>query len=183
MQLGPVAGPLGRAPEGGRNWEGFSPDPWLTGRMFAESIQGIQSAGVMTSAKHYIAYEQEHFRNAYESVPYGWNITESISENLDDITMHELYLWPFADGVRAGATSIMCSYNQINGSQACQNSYTLNYLLKQELGFQGFVVSDWYGTHSGVSSILAGLDMTMPGDPEGTELEFLKQGLIGANPL
>lgn len=56
---------------------------------------------------------------------------------------------------------------QVNNSQACQNSYTLNYLLKQELGFQGFVVSDWYGTHSGVSSILAGLDMTMPGDPEG----------------
>jgi len=58
----------------------------------------------------------------------------------------------------------MCSYNQINNSQACQNSYVLNYLLKGELGFQGFVVSDWLGTHSGVSSILAGLDMTMPGD-------------------
>lgn len=58
----------------------------------------------------------------------------------------------------------MCSYNQINNSQACQNSYTLNYLLKGELGFQGFVVSDWTGTHSGVSSVLAGLDMTMPGD-------------------
>lgn len=58
----------------------------------------------------------------------------------------------------------MCSYNQVNNSQSCQNSYTLNYLLKGELGFQGFVVSDWQGTHSGVSSILAGLDMTMPGD-------------------
>lgn len=58
----------------------------------------------------------------------------------------------------------MCSYNQINNSQACQNSYTLNYLLKGELGFQGFVVSDWTGTHSGVASVLAGLDMTMPGD-------------------
>jgi len=60
----------------------------------------------------------------------------------------------------------MCSYNQINNSQACQNSYTLNYLLKGELGFQGFVVSDWLGTHSGVASILAGLDMTMPGDAD-----------------
>lgn len=60
----------------------------------------------------------------------------------------------------------MCSYNQINNSQACQNSYTLNYLLKGELGFQGFVVSDWIGTHSGVASILAGLDMTMPGDTD-----------------
>lgn len=71
-----------------------------------------------------------------------------------------------SDGVKAGATSIMCSYNQVNNSQACQNSYTLNYLLKGELGFQGFVVSDWIGTHAGVSSVLAGLDMTMPGDIE-----------------
>lgn len=164
MQLGPVAGPLGRSPEGGRNWEGFSPDPVLTGQMFAESIKGIQSAGVMTAAKHYIANEQEHFRQVSDATSYGFNISESISANLDDVTMHELYLWPFADGVKAGATSVLCSYNQINNSQACQNSYALNYLLKGELGFQGFVVSDWTGTHSGVASILAGLDMTMPGD-------------------
>ena len=57
----------------------------------------------------------------------------------------------------------MCSYNQINNSYGCQNSYMLNYLLKNELGFQGFVVSDWAAQHSGVSSSLAGLDMTMPG--------------------
>ncbi|KAL2278160.1 hypothetical protein FJTKL_14958 [Diaporthe vaccinii] len=164
VQLGPVAGPLGRSPEGGRNWEGFSPDPVLTGQMFAESIKGIQSAGVMTSAKHYIANEQEHFRQQPESHDFGWNITEPNSANLDDVTMHELYLWPFADGVKAGVTSVLCSYNQVNNSQSCQNSYILNYLLKGELGFQGFVVSDWQGTHSGVSSVLAGLDMTMPGD-------------------
>lgn len=96
VQLGPVAGPLGRSPEGGRNWEGFSPDPVLTGQMFAESIRGIQSAGVMTSAKHYIANEQEHFRQQPESHDFGWNITEPNSANLDDVTMHELYLWPFA---------------------------------------------------------------------------------------
>ncbi|EMC96559.1 glycoside hydrolase family 3 protein [Baudoinia panamericana UAMH 10762] len=164
MQLGPVAGPLGRVPEGGRNWEGFSPDPVLTGVMFAQSIQGIQSAGVMTSAKHYIAYEQEHFRLKADSAGYGFTISDGYSSNIDDVTMHELYLWPFADGVRAGATSVMCSYNNVNNSQACQNSYMMNYLLKGELGFQGFVVSDWLGTMSGVSSILAGLDMTMPGD-------------------
>lgn len=164
MQLGPVAGPLGRSPEGGRNWEGFSPDPILTGQMFAESIQGIQSAGVMTSAKHFIGYEQEHFRLVADSETWGFEIDESGSANFDDETLHELYLWPFADGVRAGATSVMCSYNQVNNSASCQNSHTLNYILKNELGFQGFVVSDWIGTRSGVSSILAGLDMTMPGD-------------------
>jgi beta-glucosidase-like glycosyl hydrolase len=96
MQLGPVAGPLGRSPEGARNWEGFSPDPVLTGVLFAESIKGIQSVGVMTSAKHYIAYEQDHFRLVPDSTTYGWNISEPISSNLDDETLHELYLWPFA---------------------------------------------------------------------------------------
>jgi len=71
---------------------------------------------------------------------------------------------PFADAVRAGVGSIMCSYNQINNSYGCQNSHMLNYLLKGELDFQGFVMSDWQAQHSGVSSALAGLDMTMPGD-------------------
>ena len=78
--------------------------------------------------------------------------------------MHELYLWPFADAVRAGVGSIMCSYNQVNNSYACQNSYLQNYLLKGELDFQGFIVSDWAAQLAGVSTALAGLDMTMPGD-------------------
>lgn len=161
VQLGPVSGPLGRAPEGGRNWEGFSPDPVLSGVMMAESVTGIQSAGVIACSKHYIGYEQEHFRNAPQS---PFDITQSYSSNIDDVTMHELYLWPFADAVRAGTGSIMCSYNQVNNSYACENSALLNQLLKAELGFQGFVMSDWSGQHSGVGSILAGLDMTMPGD-------------------
>ncbi|GAB7353085.1 hypothetical protein MBLNU459_g3630t1 [Dothideomycetes sp. NU459] len=158
VQLGPVVGPLGRSPEGGRNWEGFSPDPVLSGIAVAETIQGIQSAGIMACTKHYILNEQEHFRQG------GTNLSDAISSNIDDVTMHELYLWPFADAVRAGTASIMCSYNQVNNSYACQNSQTLNKLLKSELGFQGFVMSDWGAQHSGVSSALAGLDMTMPGD-------------------
>jgi beta-glucosidase len=71
--------------------------------------------------------------------------------------MHELYLWPFANAVRAGTASIMCSYQRINGSYGCQNSKTLNGLLKSELGFQGFVMSDWLAVHAGVASIQAGL--------------------------
>lgn len=71
---------------------------------------------------------------------------------------------PFADAVRAGVGSVMCSYQQVNNSYACQNSHLINYLLKGELGFQGFLMSDWAAQHSGVSSALAGLDMTMPGD-------------------
>ncbi|KAG7008767.1 beta-glucosidase 1 [Physcia stellaris] len=146
VQLGPVAGPLGRSPEGGRNWEGFSPDPVLTGIMMAQTIEGIQDAGVIACAKHYIGNEQEHFRQVPESAGFGFNISDSLSSNIDDRTMHELYLWPFADAVRAN------------------NSYTLNYLLKGELDFQGFVMSDWQAQHSGVGSALAGMDMSMPGD-------------------
>ncbi|KAH6658096.1 glycoside hydrolase superfamily [Truncatella angustata] len=164
--LGPVAGPIGRTPEGGRNWEGFSPDPWLTGIAIAETTKGIQDAGVIACAKHYIANEQEHFRQVGESVGRGYNITETLSSNIDDKTMHELYLWPFVDVVKAGVGSIMCSYNEVNNSYACQNSKMLNGLLKGELGFQGFVMSDWQAQHTGVASAVAGLDMTMPGDTE-----------------
>lgn len=164
VQLGPVCGPLGRTPAAGRNWEGFAPDPVLTGQLIAPTIEGIQSAGVIACTKHYILNEQEHFRQAGEAQGYGFNITQSLSSNIDDKTMHELYLWPFADAVRAGTGSVMCSYNQINNSYGCSNSYTQNYLLKNELDFQGFIMSDWGAQHSGVSDALAGLDMAMPGD-------------------
>lgn len=80
--------------------------------------------------------------------------------------MHELYLWPFADAIRAGVGSVMCSYQQVNNSYGCQNSKLLNNLLKNELGFQGFVMSDWQAQHTGAASAVAGLDMTMPGDTE-----------------
>jgi beta-glucosidase-like glycosyl hydrolase len=164
MQLGPVAGPLGRAPEGGRMWEGFAADPVLTGIAMAETIKGMQDTGIIASAKHYIGNEQEHFRQLGEAKEFGFNISGTLSSNIDDRTLHELYLWPFADAVRAGVGSILCSYTQINNSYGCQNSKTINNLLKGELGFQGFVVSDWGGHPSGVSSALAGMDMSMPGD-------------------
>ncbi|KAI1848017.1 hypothetical protein JX266_006130 [Neoarthrinium moseri] len=151
VMLGPVVGPLGRDPAGGRNWEGFSPDPYLSGMAVAETVKGTQEAGVVACVKHYILNEQEHFRSG-------------ISSNLDDRTMHELYLWPFADAVRAGVGSVMCSYNRINNTFACENTQALNYLLKNELSFQGFVMSDWGAQHSGAISALSGLDMAMPGD-------------------
>lgn len=112
VMLGPVVGPLGREPEGGRNWEGFSPDPVLSGILVAETVKGIQDAGVIACTKHYILNEQEHFRQG------GPNISDAVSANVDDITLHELYVWPFADAVRAGTGSVMCSYNQANNSYA-----------------------------------------------------------------
>jgi beta-glucosidase len=166
--LGPVAGPLGRSPYGGRNWEGFSSDPYLTGVAMEETITGIQSVGVQACSKHYIGNEQETQRNP-SSTSFGSGggpvgpVIEAVSANMDDRTMHELYLWPFANAVKAGTASVMCSYNRLNGSYGCENSKTLNGLLKDELGFQGYVMSDWLGTHSGVPAIEAGLDMNMPG--------------------
>jgi beta-glucosidase len=164
VMLGPVVGPLGRNPKGGRNWEGFSPDPVLSGIAVAETVKGIQDAGVIACTKHYLLNEQEHFRSPGNFEDQGF--VDALSSNVDDKTLHELYLWPFADAVRAGTGSIMCSYNKINNSQGCQNSYLQNYILKGELGFQGFILSDWDAQHSGVASTFAGLDMTMPGDTD-----------------
>ncbi|KAK3186740.1 hypothetical protein K4F52_004486 [Lecanicillium sp. MT-2017a] len=160
--LGPSVGPLGRMPAGGRNWEGFGPDPYLQGIAAEETIRGIQGQGVMATIKHFVANEQEHFRQ-----PWAWGLPHAVSSNIDDRAMHEIYAWPFANAVKAGVASVMCSYNMVNNSYACGNSKLLNGILKDELGFQGFVMSDWLAQQSGVASALAGLDMTMPGDGLG----------------
>ncbi|PWN47015.1 hypothetical protein IE53DRAFT_390862 [Violaceomyces palustris] len=151
--LGPMLGGLARTAAGGRNWEGFSADPYLTGEGAYWSVRGAQDAGVQATLKHYIHNEQEHFRN-------------TASSNVDSRTEREVYLHPFLRGVQAGAVSVMCSYNLVNNSWACQNSELLNNRLKTELGFSGYVMSDWGAQHAGVASANAGLDMTMPGDLE-----------------
>lgn len=121
---------------------------------------------VLTSSQHFIANEQETNRNPTIDgltifPPNEGNVT-SVSSNLDDRTMHELYLWPFADAVNAGTGTVMASYNRLNNSYGAQNSKTLNGLLKTELGFQGVVLSDWGAQHAGYAGALAGLDMQMP---------------------
>ncbi|KAJ5986344.1 hypothetical protein N7451_010709 [Penicillium sp. IBT 35674x] len=160
MILGPVVGPLGRVALGGRNWEGFSTDPYLSGILIGESVKGLQSQNVATSLKHFIGNEQETNRNP--TTDSNGNAVQSVSSNMDDQTIHELYLWPFQDAVLAGAACVMCSYNRLNNSYACQNSKTLNGLLKTELGFQGYVVTDWGAQHGGIASANAGLDVVMP---------------------
>lgn len=157
--LGPAMGPMGMMPAGGRNWEGFGSDPVLQGVAAAETIRGIQSNGVMATAKHFLMNEQEHFRQAHE-----WDKDEAISSNVDDRALHEVFVWPFAESVRADVASIMCAYQKVNNSYSCENSKLLNGILKDELGFQGFVQSDWLAQRSGVQSALSGLDMSMPGD-------------------
>ncbi|KAI1485679.1 beta-glucosidase M [Biscogniauxia mediterranea] len=156
IALGPVVGPVGRVVRGGRNWEGFAVDPYLCGALAYETVIGVQSQGVITSTKHFIGNEQETHRQPDSDG------VEAVSSNIDDKTMHELYLWPFQDAVYAGTGNIMCSYNRVNNSYGCANSKTQNGLLKTELGFQGAVTSDWGALHAGVATALAGMDMVMP---------------------
>lgn len=157
--LGPSMGPIGLMPAGGRNWEAFGSDPVLQGVAAAETIRGIQRNGVMATAKHFIGNEQEHFRQSFE-----WGVPDALSSNIDDRVLHEVFAWPFAESIRADVASIMCSYQMVNNTHACENSKLINGILKDELGFQGFVQSDWLAQRSGVESALGGLDMSMPGD-------------------
>ena len=152
--LGPVAGPLGKIPNGGRNWEGFGSDPYLCGMAMEQTVAGIQEGGAQACAKHYIGNEQEKERDTVNSV-------------IDDRTLHELYLWPFAEAVRANVASVMCSYNKVGGQWACENTQILDTILKKELGYRGYVVTDWDAQHTTSGSANAGLDMTMPGKCAG----------------
>ncbi|KAJ3820829.1 beta-D-xylosidase/beta-D-glucosidase [Lentinula raphanica] len=173
IALAPVTGgPLGRTPLQGRAWEGFSADPYATGVASYQSVLGITHAGVASVAKHWIAYEQETSRNIFVEVD-GFSqadIQLPISSNLDDLTMHELYMWSFAEAVRAGTSHVMCSYNRINDTHSCSNAKGLNNLLKKELNFQGGVISDWGGQWNTIPSAENGLDVGMPGAGFAAEL-------------
>ncbi|RDI84318.1 hypothetical protein Vi05172_g5532 [Venturia inaequalis] len=137
IALGPVAGPLGRVARGGRNWESMGADPFLSGAGMAASTKGMQDAGVIATAKHWLLNEQEFRRNPGSD-------GEAVSSNVDDRAIHELYVFPFMDSLKQN------------------NSKVLNGILKTELGFEGFVMSDWEAQHSGVASANAGLDLIMP---------------------
>ncbi|KAG9254848.1 Cel3e-like protein [Emericellopsis atlantica] len=175
--LGPNAGPLGRSPLGGRNWEGFSVDPYLSGKLNYETIVAHQEAGVMANIKHLVGNEQETYRRPYFGV-------EAVSSNIDDKTMHEFYLWPFVDSVHAGVASVMCSYQRVNSTYSCENSKVLNGLLKEEMDFQGFVILDWNAIHN-LNSANAGLDMVMPlGGHFGQNLtDAVNNGTVGEERL
>ncbi|HTW80067.1 MAG TPA: glycoside hydrolase family 3 C-terminal domain-containing protein [Terracidiphilus sp.] len=138
---------IDRDMEYGRGYNTFGEDPFLTGEIGAAEIKGIQSQHVMAQVKHYVGYD-----------------SDGNSTWIDDQTLHEVYVAPFDAAIRAGVASIMCSYNLLNGTYACGNKATLTKILRQEIGFKGFVTSDWGATHA-VTFIRAGLDMEMPGEP------------------
>nr|XP_018261591.1 uncharacterized protein I303_06029 [Kwoniella dejecticola CBS 10117]OBR83749.1 hypothetical protein I303_06029 [Kwoniella dejecticola CBS 10117] len=162
VELGPVTGgPLGRSPYAGRNWEAFTPDPYLSSTLSFLTVRGMQQSGLITCAKHYILYEQEPVCDGPLDDEGGRTGCEDISSEVDDKTMKELYLPSFAETVRAGTGAVMCSYNKINGTAACESNDALNRVLKEELGFRGF---DFGATHSTVASALNGMDMELPGE-------------------
>lgn len=151
--LGPGAN-MKRSPLGGRNFEYYSEDPYLAGEIAASLINGIQSRGVGTSLKHFAANNQEFQRF-------------SISAEVDERTLREIYLAAFEKAVKqARPWTMMCAYNKLNGEYCSEHHYLLTDILKNEWGFEGFVVSDWGAVHDRVASLKGGLDLEMPGPQE-----------------
>ncbi len=140
-----------RSPLGGRNFECYSEDPHLTGSIAVGFITGVQAGGVGTTIKHFVANDSEFERNTIDSV-------------VPERALREVYLRPFEMAVtEAGAWGLMAAYNRVNGSYACENAEMLTDVLADEWGFDGVVVSDWFGTRSTVASANAGLHLEMPG--------------------
>jgi beta-glucosidase len=141
-----------REPRNGRNFEYSSEDPILAGTMVGQLARGVQSNHIMGDIKHYVLNDQETGRNTLDAI-------------LDRRALRETDLLAFQIAITmAKPAGVMCSYNHVNGDYACENDYILNQVLKHDWGFQGFVLSDWGGTHSTVKAALAGLDQDQPGD-------------------
>lgn len=147
--LGPAVN-IKRSPLCGRNFEYYSEDPYVASEMAGALIDGIQSKGVGTSIKHFLANNQEHRRM-------------SSSSEVDERTLREIYLAAFEGAVKEHKPwTVMCSYNKINGIYAAQNKEMLTDILRNEWGFEGFVVSDWGAVNDRPADLEAGLDLEMP---------------------
>lgn len=167
-----VLGPglnIKRSPLCGRNFEYFSEDPYLSGKMAAAYIRGIQSQGVAACPKHFAVNSQELRRMAMNSV-------------LDERTLREIYLTAFEIAVKEGhAKAIMTSYNQVNGVYANENKHLLKDILRNEWGFDGLVVTDWGGSNDHVSGVKAGSNLEMPApgmDSANQIVEAVKAGSL-----
>ncbi|MFJ7724563.1 beta-glucosidase [Neobacillus sp. NPDC097160] len=140
---------LARLGENGRNFEYMGEDPYLAGVLSSKEIQGIQDNDIIAMSKHYALNDQEQNRM-------------SVNVNVDEKVLHELYLLPFEMSVKDGNVgSIMCSYNRVSGTYACENEYLLNTVLRDQWGFKGYVQSDFGATHSTAPALNAGLDFEM----------------------
>ncbi len=150
VMLGPNVN-IQREPLGGRNFESYSEDPYLAGRIGAGFVKGVQDEGVGTSVKHFVANEQEAERTRGNS-------------SVDERTLREIYLLPFEIIVKdAHPWTVMASYNRVNGTYMTENDYLIRRVLKGEWSFDGLLMSDWGAVHTTVEAANAGLDLEMPG--------------------
>ncbi len=165
--LGPGTN-IKRSPLCGRNFEYFSEDPYLAGKMSSNYIKGTKTTGVGTSLKHFAVNSQETNRM-------------TINEVVDERTFREIYLTPFEIAVKeAQPETVMCSYNRINGVYSSDNKYLLTDILRNEWGFEGLVVSDWNAVNDRVQGIIAGMDLEMPSCGGRTDKEIVKAVLDGS---
>jgi beta-glucosidase len=159
--LGPTIN-MQRSPLGGRGFESLGEDPFLAGLGAAALVNGIQETGIQATLKHFVCNDQEHKRNAVHSI-----VTER--------ALREIYALPFQLAIRDSSPSaIMTAYNGLNGVYCSESRKLLEEILRTEWGWDGLVVSDWYGTYSTTDATLAGLDLEMPGPPRfrGEALKF-----------
>ncbi|KAI0053793.1 glycoside hydrolase family 3 protein [Auriscalpium vulgare] len=155
-----------RNPLGGRSFESFSEDPLLSGLIASAYVNGVQSAGVGVAIKHFVGNDKENERFGYDSV---------ISER----ALREVYLLPFMLAQRfAKPWSIMTAYNRVNGIHVCENPRILRDILRKEWGFEGMIMSDWFGTYSVDHGINAGLDLEMPGINKWRNYEFVNRSIL-----
>lgn len=169
---------LHRSPLGGRNFESFSgDDPFLGGKLASHYINAVQSHGIATTIKHFAANDQETKR---------FIVDQTISER----TLRELHLVPFQIALREGNPwCLMASYSKINGVYASNNRRLLTDILRSEWGYDGVVISDWFGVNSICPSVEAGLDLEMPGPPrkrgknlvDAVRLGYMKESSLDTN--
>ena len=171
--LGPGTN-IKRNPLCGRNFEYFSEDPYLSGKMSVAYIQGVQENGISGCIKHFACNNQEERRMSYDSI-------------VDERALREIYLTSFEMAVKEGHTkSLMTSYNKLNGQYTNENEHLLVDILRKEWGYQGFIVTDWGGCNDRVAGIKAtnALEMPSSGGESGKEImKALKNGTLDENTL
>lgn len=147
--LGPTIN-IQRSPLGGRGYESFSEDPFLSGTLAGEYCKGVQEEDIITTPKHFVCNDQEHERLAVDSI-------------VTDRALREIYLMPFMLAIKnARPKAVMTAYNKVNGTHVAENPKVLD-ILRKDWGWEGLLMSDWYGTYSTSEGINAGLDLEMPG--------------------